>query len=259
MIRIFLLMLSLIFVGCQSAQEKQQSAPPDPHQGHAATSPSTPSPAAKLLEGMGNVNFPITTNSKDAQAFFNQGMAQLFGFWFTEAEKSFLQATILDPKAAMAYWGIAMAAGGDFVPKYQLVLTPPTPPSRSPNSPEMRARSAAIRAVALEDSVTPREKLYIEAVAARHTTAPIDTEAEYVSEMEKLIIAFPDDLEAKAILALALDDGYDRATRAPLKGTQESLKLLQEVLMKSPDHAGATHFYIHALEGGKNMKDALPM
>src|SRR5205823_2022325 len=72
MIRIFLLMLSLILAGCQSAQEKQQSAPTDPHQGHAATSPTTPSPAAKLLDGMGNVNFPITTNSKDAQAFFNQ-------------------------------------------------------------------------------------------------------------------------------------------------------------------------------------------
>src|SRR5437764_8184034 len=99
MIRIFLLMLSLILAGCQSAQEKQQPAPADPHQGHAATSPSTPSAAAKLLDGMGNVNFPITANSKEAQAFFNQGMAQLYGFWFTEAEKSFLEATKLDPKA----------------------------------------------------------------------------------------------------------------------------------------------------------------
>jgi tetratricopeptide (TPR) repeat protein len=258
MIRTFALILVLALSGCQSKQEKQ-STPVDPHQGHPSASQTTPSPAAKLLDGMGNVNFPITTNSKDAQAFFNQGVAQLYGFWFTEAEKSFMQAAKLDPKAAMAYWGIAMAAPGDFVPKYQLVLTPPTPPSRSPNSPEARARSAIIRALALEDSVTPREKLYIEAIAARHTTAAIDTEAAYVAGMEKLVQSFPDDLEAKAMLALTLDDGYDRATRVPLKGTRESLKLLQEILMKSPDHVGATHFYIHALEGGKDMKSALPM
>jgi hypothetical protein len=259
MTRICVLIFVLALSGCQSKQETQQSTPADPHQGHASTSPNTPSPAAKLLDGMGNVNFPITTNSKEAQAFFNQGVAQLYGFWFTEAEKSFMQAAKLDPKAAMAYWGIAMAAPGDFVPKYQLVLTPPTPPSRSPNSPEARARSAIIRALALEDSVTPREKLYIEAIAARHTTAPIDTEAGYAAGMEKLVQSFPDDLEAKAILALSLEDGYDRATRVSLMGTRESLKLLQEILMKSPDHVGATHFYIHALEGGKDMKSALPM
>jgi tetratricopeptide (TPR) repeat protein len=208
---------------------------------------------------MGNVNFVITTNSKEAQAFFNQGLAQLYGFWFTEAEKSFLEAAKLDPKAAMAYWGIGMAAPADFVPKYQLVLTPPTPPSRSPNSPEARARAAIIRALALEDSVTPRERLYIEAVAARHSTESLDTEAAYVGAMQKLVESFPDDLDAKAMLALALDDGYDRASRAPLQGTRESLKLIQEVLMKNPGHVGASHFYIHALEGGKDMKTALPM
>jgi tetratricopeptide (TPR) repeat protein len=259
MIRIFALMLVLILSGCRSAQEKQEQVAAEAHQGHASTSSSIPSPAGKLLDGMGKVNFPITTNSKDAQAFFNQGVAQLYGFWFTEAEKSFMQAAKLDPKAAMAYWGIAMAAPADFVPKYQLVLTPNTPQPRSPYSPEARARAAITKALALEDSVTPRERLYIEAVAARHATAPIDTEAAYVGGMEKLVESFPDDLEAKAILALALEEGYDRTSKMPLKGTRDSLKLLQEVLMKEPDHAGATHFYIHALEGGKDIRNALPM
>jgi tetratricopeptide (TPR) repeat protein len=208
---------------------------------------------------MGKVNFVITTNSKEAQAFFNQGVAQLYGFWFTEAERSFMEAAKLDPKAAMAYWGIAMAATADFVPKYQLVLTPPQPPSRSPNSPESRAREAIIKALELHDSVSPREQLYIDAVSARHSTAPIDTEAAYVGAMTKLVESFPDDLEAKVILALALDDGYDRVTKAPLTGTRESIKLLHEVLMKDPDHVGATHFLIHALEGGKDMRSALPM
>src|ERR1051326_6063091 len=140
MMRTFALIVVLALSGCQSKQQTQPPARADAHEGHGTTSATTPSPAARLLDGMGSVNFPITTNSKEAQAFFNQGVAQLYGFWFTEAEKSFMEAAKLDPKAAMAYWGIAMAAPGDFVPKYQLMLTPPTPPSRSPNSPEARAR-----------------------------------------------------------------------------------------------------------------------
>jgi hypothetical protein len=87
------------------------------------------------MDGMGMVDFPITTKSKDAQAFFNQGVAQLYGFWFTEAERSFRGAARLDPNAAMAYWGIAMASPGDFLPAYQLALTPDpgrrlSPPTR---------------------------------------------------------------------------------------------------------------------------------
>src|SRR2546430_13576054 len=182
------LALGLAIHGCTSPDKNNKQEQPVPALHHApVVSATTPSGGVRLMDGMGKVDFPITTNSKEAQAFFNQGVAQLYGFWFTEAEKSFLEATKLDPKAAMAYWGIAMAARGDFVPRYQLALTPPTPPSRSPNSPEARARSAAIKAVALEDAVTPREKLYIEAVAARHTTAPIDTEFEYVSGMDKIV------------------------------------------------------------------------
>jgi len=86
------------------------------------------------MDGMGKVDFTITTNSKDAQAFFNQGVAQLYGFWFVEAERSFRHTATLDPNAAMAYWGIAMAAPGTFLPAYQILLTPnPGPPVTPPN------------------------------------------------------------------------------------------------------------------------------
>ena len=257
--------LCLIFIfvlqGCQSAQEskKREQSPTDATHNHAASSPTEPPAAAKLLDGMGKVNFPITTNSREAQAFFNQGVAQLYGFWFIEAERSFQQAAKLDPRAAMAYWGIAMAATADFVPKYQLAFTPPQPPSDSPNSPESRARAAVAKAEPLRDSITPRERLYLDAVAARHSYFSRDGEADYVATMRKIVEMFPDDLEAKTILGLALDDGYDRSTKAPLAGTRESLKLLQDVLMQQPDHVGATHFMIHALEGGKELRNALPM
>jgi len=212
------------------------------------------------MDGMGNVNFAITTNSKEAQAFFNQGVAQLYGFWFVEAEKSFLQAARLDPNAAMAYWGIAMAAPATFVPMYQIALTPnPLPPVAPPNSPESRARVAIVKAQALSDSITSRERLYIEAVAARHNPALPDPDAAYIRVMRKLVDGFSDDLDAKSILALALENGFDGATKAPKAGTEESLKLLRQVLAKDPDHVGANHFLIHGLEGGKEVRAAIPV
>src|SRR2546427_8775246 len=159
---LLILGLDLPAQGCHENRGPQQS--PDPHH-PAVVSPSNPVGTARLMDGMGNVDFHITTNSKEAQAFFNQGVAQLYGFWFVEAERSFQEAARLDPNAAMAYWGIAMAAPGTFLPAYQLVLTP------NSARPETRARAAISKAQALSDSITPRERLYIEAVAERDHSA----------------------------------------------------------------------------------------
>jgi len=213
------------------------------------------------MDGIGKVDFAITTNSKEAQAFFNQGVAQLYGFWFVEAEQSFRQAAKLDPGAAMAYWGIAMAAPGTFLPMYQLVLAPNPGLTivAPPNSPESRARDAIVEAQALRDPVTPRERLYIEAVAARHNPQLRDPDAAYIAVMRRLVESFPDDLEAKSILALALENGYSAPAKSPKEGTGESLKLLRQVLAKDPNHVGASHFLIHALEGSKELSNALPI
>src|SRR5438128_12619999 len=123
----------------------------------------------------------------------------------------------------MAYWGIAMAAPGTFLPAYQLALTPnPGLPALSPNSPESRARAAIVKAQAFRDSVTGRERLYIEAAAARHNSGLRDPDAAYIAIMRRLVESFPADPEAKSILALALENGYDRATKSPKPGTDES-------------------------------------
>src|SRR6266850_1084734 len=214
---LLLLVLAFPVHGCRSpdenrARQQQTSAPHHP----AVASPSTPSAAARLMDGMGNVDFAITTSSRDAQAFFNQGVAQLYGFWFIEAERSFVQAAKLDPNAAMAYWGIAMAAPGTFLPMYQLVLTPnPGAPVASPNSPESRARAAIAKAQALRDSITPRERLYIEAVAARHNPALRDPDAAYIAVMRRLVESFPDDLEGSKDLRGALPVANSYAGLAP--------------------------------------------
>ena len=103
------------------AEEKQIAAKPvvqvykyDPsgplpgHSNHGEAFNAGPRQAAHLIGGTGNVSFPITTSSPEAQKFFNQGVGQLHGFWYLEAERSFRQVLKLDPGNPMAYWGITM-------------------------------------------------------------------------------------------------------------------------------------------------------
>ncbi len=83
------------------------------HSIHGEVFNEGPRQAAYLMPGMGNVSFPISCNDDLVQRFFNQGVAQLHGFWYYEAERSFRQAATLDPDCAMLYWGMAMANTGN--------------------------------------------------------------------------------------------------------------------------------------------------
>ncbi len=257
---IVFLLLALSSHGCGSPVENGvEPEPASALERPAAVSPSPP-PATQLMDGMGPVDFPITTNSERAQAFFNQGVAQLYGFWFPEAERSFIEAARLDPGAAMAFWGIAMTSQGIFIPSYQLALGPPrtVPLEARQNSPESRVRDALYLAYGSFDSITPRERLYIDAVTERHNPGVGDPDMAYIAAMQTLVESFPDDHDARSILALALENGYDASTKSPKEGTRESLNLLRQVLAENPDHVGANHFLVHALEGSRDLREALP-
>src|SRR5262249_4997571 len=146
-------------------------------------------------------------------------------------ERSFMQAAALDPAAAMAYWGIARSAAGDALPAYQLgtgLNRPISPPG--PASPEARARDAIDKARALGAKVSDRERLYIEAEASRRNPNAQNPGGDFIRIMHRLIAAYPDDLNAKTILALALENGYDPITHRALPGTLEARTLLKEVL-----------------------------
>ena len=219
----------------------------------AASATRPPTLPAVLMEGIGKSNFPITTSSADAQKFFNQGVAQMHSFWFQEAERSFMQAAALDPNAAMAYWGIAVSTAGDYRPAFQLLsnrsnLGEPPPPG---GTPLYRANQAIAKAMGLRAKVSARERLYIEAVAARRAANARDPDGDYIRALRKVVTSYPNDLEAKAILALALEQGYAPDTKEPREGTLESLGLLKEILAKDPDQVAANHYIIHAYEGSK--------
>ena len=236
---------------------------------------SQPLLPAKILPGMGTTrDFAVTTTSEDARKFFLQGVSQIHSFWFVESERSCTQALQLDPDMAMAYWCIALSAASDYRPAFQLLRNTANSgagrgsgaaPSDATGdgtvartttgaavNPQVRAREAIAKAVALRDKVTERERMYIDAQAARRATGPKDAaDAAYIAGLEKLVKAYPEDLEAKSMLGLAIDNGFDPITKDPRARTMEAIALLESVVAKDDSAFGAHHYLIHAYEGSK--------
>lgn len=92
-----------------SATEANPAVPPPGHSLHGEAFNDGPRRAAHIIPGMGKVHFPVTTTKPDAQKFVDQGVAQLHSFYYFESERSFREAARIDPRCAMAYWGMAMS------------------------------------------------------------------------------------------------------------------------------------------------------
>lgn len=265
----FVILLAAVSSSDVAAKGKQAPAPqPDMCIVPPGAQPLLP---AKLLPGMGiTKDFPVTTTSDDAREFFLQGVSQIHSFWFQESERSCTQALEFDKGMAMAYWCIALSAASDYRPAFQLLRDPanggrsaPAPAeasveavARSTNGaaidPQVRAREAIAKAMALRDNVTPRERLYIEAQAARRAPGNKDAaDAAYIAGLRKLVAAYPDDLEAKMMLGLAIDNGFESASKEPRAHTMEAIALLEEVVAKDDGQFGAHHYLIHGYEGSK--------
>ena len=228
---------------------------------------------AKLLPGMGiTKNFPVTTKSEEARKFFLQGVSQIHSFWFQESERSCTQALELDPDMAMAHWCIALSAASDYRPAFQLLRDPanggraarrrrPQPNveavARSTNGaaidPQIRAREAIAKAMALRDKVTPRERLYIEAQAARRAPGPKDAaDAAYIAGLRKLVAEYPgrsrSEVDARPGDRQRLRAGRPRSrARTRWKRSRCSRRSSR----KTTAHFGAHHYLIHAYEGSK--------
>jgi tetratricopeptide (TPR) repeat protein len=220
-----------------------------------STEQDKPSPTGALaprLQNLGKHQFPVTTKSKEAQLFINQGLNLSYAFNHAEAGRAFREAARLDPDAAMAYWGEA------------LVLGPNINAAMDPNN-EAKALELTKKALALKSKVSAREQAYIDALAERYSGNAAERQARdraYAEAMRKLHERFPDDLDAAALYAEAMMDlrpwGYWTRDGQPYEGMAGVVTLVEKVIERNPHHPGALHLYIHLLESTEKVDKAEP-
>ena len=215
--------------------------------GFAATEPP-------LWTGLGSITYKITTGNARAQAYFDQGLRLAYAFNHDEAQRAFRMAQKLDPDCAMCFWGEALVLG----PNINLPM---------PEDAVAPAYAAAQKAKALAGKASPREQALIAAIAVRYGSdpkaarAPFD--AAYAAEMAKAAVQFPDDdeiatLYAEAVMDLSPWDYWKPGGREANPQSAPIVPTLERVLARSPDHMGAIHFYIHAVEASDRPKRAEP-
>lgn len=199
---------------------------------------------ANLYRGFSGYSRKITTESDLAQRWFDQGIQLLYGYNHDEAIRSFEMAAKVDPSCAMGWWGSAYARGLHI------------------NNPQMTeeqsqlAYEAAQKAIAALDAESPVEQALVRAVASRYAwPAPEDRlslDQAYAEAMEKTWHEFPDDPDVGALYAESLMNlqPWDMwtADAVPKGRVHEILAVLERTMAKSPNHPGANHFYIHAIE-----------
>ena len=198
---------------------------------------------ATRLDGLGDYTRQISSSHPQAQAWFDQGLMLTYGFNHDAAERSFLRATELDPECAMCWWGAA------------LVLGPHVNAGMDPGKTQA-AWDRLKRAQAAAQRAPEQEQAYIRALAARYGEAPADDrrpyDEAYAAAMGELSRAYPDDLDAATLYAEALMNlqpwDYWDAEGRPKGHTQTFVAQLESVIARNPDHPGALHLYIHAVE-----------
>jgi len=225
----------------------------------AEMSAARPTPAFADTEppiwaGLGSVTYKITTANERAQAYFDQGLRLAYAFNHGEAQRAFRVAQKLDPDCAMCFWGEALVLGPNInLPMQEDAIAP--------------AFAAVQKAKALAAKAGPREQALIAALALRYSSdpkvarAPFD--AAYAAEMAKVVAQFPDDdeiatLYAEAVMDLSPWDYWKPGGQEPNPQSTPIVPTLERVLARNPNHPGAIHFYIHAVEASDRPKRAEP-
>jgi tetratricopeptide (TPR) repeat protein len=208
---------------------------------------------ATLLPGLGDLHYPVTTKSLQAQEFFEQGLRLIYGFNHWEAIHSFREAIRLDPDFAMAYWGLALAYG-------------PNLNDVNPKDRERIAFEAVQKAKARTTPISQVEKDFIDAIAARYNGKAYDNRDSlnraYADAMLRLSQKYPDDAEAQTLCADAIMNtmpwDYWNKDGSPKPSIAEAKGILESAMRKFPKHPGAHHLYIHLVEASPTPEIALP-
>ena len=238
-------MLRLAQIRTEVPQAEMQAASP------AAAFADTDPP---LWEGLGGVTYRITTANELAQSYFNQGLRLTYAFNHSEAQRAFRKAQKLDPDCAMCFWGEALVLGPNInLPMQEDAVAP--------------AFAAAEKARMLAPKATPREQALIAAVSTRYAKdakadrVPLD--AAYALAMENVAAQFPDDSEiavlyAESVMDLSPWNYWQPGGHAPNQQSGPIVPTLERVLARDPNHPGAMHYYIHAVEASDRPERAEP-
>ena len=227
----------------------------------AETAPFRPLPAAPALGdapvlygNLGTVTLKAGTQSARAQAWFDQGVRLMFGFNHAEAIRAFREAQKLDPHCALCYWGESLAYGPN-------INVPMMPEAHAP------ALAALAKAVELAPSAPPRDRDLIAALAKRYSSDPkaerAALDAAYAEAMKQVAARYPTENTVQVLYVEAMMDtqpwDYWEAGGTKPKGHgAEIVAVLETVLKRSPNHPGAIHLYIHAVEASTTPERALP-
>ena len=209
-------------------------------------------PGRAIDPGLGPLQHKVSTRDAQAQAFFDQGLKLVYAFNHEGAVAAFSRAAELDPNLAMAHWGVALALG----PNYNLPMSPEA---------HKAAHASLRKAVALKDKATVGEQAYIDALGQRYSadpTADVATlNAAYAEAMGALAKRFADDVDAQVLYAESLMNlrpwQLFSADGSPADGTDTIIATLEAALRRQPNHIGANHYYIHAVEMSPQPERAL--
>jgi tetratricopeptide (TPR) repeat protein len=250
--------LSLLFAanGAGGQPESKPSSHAEHGKAERRITLTTLAEGAMLFDNLGTHHRPVTTKSKEAQAYFNQGLRLAYGFNHDEAARSFARGAQLDPSCAMCFWGAALVLG----PNY--------------NAPMFADRAGAAwdgvqRATALAKDASPVEQALIGALSKRYPgpeavepAAMKPFNEAYAAAMRQVAARFPDDADVQVLFAESLMDLNPWKLWSidgdPAPGTDEIVRTLEAVLKRAPEHPGANHYYIHAVEPSPSPERALP-
>lgn len=240
------ILIALALLGCRNEAKDQPTGEPKAPQADQEAPPAEPAvdkSKPPLLKGMGSHSYQVTVNEQ-AKPYFDQALVLAYAFNHAEANRSFLYAASLDPACAMCYWGAAFVLG----PNYNN-------PNMDPNN-VPKAWDSVQKALAAADKVTEKERDLIQALSKRYSEQPPETrtalDTAYADAMREVAKKYPDDADIQALAAEALMNLHPwnlwlRSGEAQ-PWTAEITTMLEGALKLAPDHPGANHFYIHAIE-----------
>ena len=206
-----------------------------------------------LYDGLGSYSRKVTTKSAEAQRYFDQGLGFLQGFNHRAAIRAFQQAAELDPKCAMAHWGVAIACG----PHINSMAVPPPAADLAWKELKLAQKNAG--------NASPVERDLIVALAKRYANPqPEDRtglDRAYADAMREVWKKYSNDPDVGAFFAEAMMNlhPWDQWTPdgKPQPGTHEIIATLDTVLKLNPNHPLANHLYIHAVEASPNPERAI--